>query len=76
MTKDTVMQRVRALASERGGHVSLRVFVSETGINDRWLRGREWWTDGIACSLKLESRHASSLSRVRRWRALYRPLPG
>lgn len=44
MTKDAVMQRVRELATERGGHVSLRVFVSETGINDQWLRGQEWWT--------------------------------
>jgi len=38
------MQRVRALATERGGHVSLRVFVNETGINAQSLRGQEWWT--------------------------------
>lgn len=37
MTKDAVMQRVRALATERGGHVSFNVFVVETGINGQWL---------------------------------------
>ena len=44
MTKDAVMQRVRALATERGGHVSFNVFVVETGINGQWLRGQVWWT--------------------------------
>jgi len=44
MTKDAIIQRIRELAAERGGHVSFRVFVSETGIKDKWLRGQEWWT--------------------------------
>ena len=37
------MQRVRALAAERGGHVSFRAFLSETGVKEKWLRGQEWW---------------------------------
>ena len=44
MTKDAIVKRIRELAAERGGHVSFNVFLSETGIKDKWLRRQEWWT--------------------------------
>ncbi len=43
MTKDLVAQRIYALAKERGGHVSLDAFLSETGIKDKWLRTQPWF---------------------------------
>jgi Meiotically up-regulated gene 113 len=44
MTKEGVAQRIRQLAAQRGGHISFRAFVSETGIQGRWLRNQEWFT--------------------------------
>lgn len=43
MTKDLVAQRIRALAAERDGHVSLRTFLQETGIKEQWLRTQTWY---------------------------------
>ena len=43
MTKDLVAQRIQALATERGGHVSLDTFLAETGIKDNWLRTQPWF---------------------------------
>jgi Meiotically up-regulated gene 113 len=43
MTKDDIAQRILDLAAERGGHVSFHVFISETGIEDKWLRSQEWF---------------------------------
>lgn len=58
MTKDAIMQRIRELAAERGGHVSFNVFVSETGIKDKWLRRQEWWTgwNNLLSEIGLETR--------------------
>jgi hypothetical protein len=58
MTKDDVMHRIQELAAERGGHVSFRVFVSETGINDQLLRRQEWWTgwNNLLAEMGIETR--------------------
>ena len=61
MTKDAIMQRIRELAAERGGHVSFNAFVSETGIKDKWLRRQEWWTgwNNLLSEIGLETRKFS-----------------
>ncbi|MBK7350618.1 MAG: GIY-YIG nuclease family protein [Gemmatimonadetes bacterium] len=61
MTKDAVMQRIRNLAADRGGHVGFDTFVKETGIKDKWLRRQEWWTgwNSLLAELGLETRKFS-----------------
>ena len=58
MTKDDIAQRIRELAAERGGHVSFYVFISETGIKDKWLRSQEWFTgwNNLLTELGIETR--------------------
>ena len=58
MTKDAILQRIRELAAERGGHVGFTAFLSETGIKDKWLRRQEWWTgwNDLLSEIGLETR--------------------
>jgi len=44
MTKEWIIQRIRELAADRGGHISFRAFLAETGFNAQQLRQQEWWT--------------------------------
>jgi hypothetical protein len=43
MDKSQLLQRLRQLASERGGHIAIRTFVDATGISHRWLRDQSWF---------------------------------
>lgn len=58
MTKEDIIKRIRQEASKRGGRVSYRVFLDETGIKDKWLRGQQWWAGWNALLLEagLETR--------------------
>jgi hypothetical protein len=58
MTKDAVIKRIRELAAQRGGHVSFDVFLSETGIKDKWLRRQDWWAgwNNLLSEIGLETR--------------------
>lgn len=58
MTKDAIIQRIRELAAERGGHVGFDAFVSETSIKDKWLRTQEWWNgwNSLLSEIGLETR--------------------
>jgi hypothetical protein len=64
MTKLDVINRIRALASARGGHVSFDAFLRETGIKDKWLRGQEWYSgwNSLLSEVGLETR---AFSRAR-----------
>lgn len=61
MTKDAIIKRLQELATERGGHVSFNLFVSETGIKDKWLRRQEWWTgwNSLLSEIGLKTREFS-----------------
>ncbi len=43
MNKEAIIKKIKALAEERGGHVSFDVFIEESGITAQWLRGQEWF---------------------------------
>lgn len=50
MTKEQILSEIRRVATERGGKVSLRAFLADTGIPERQILGKYWvrWNDALA----------------------------
>ena len=44
MNKESVTQRILALAGDREGHIGLKAFLDETGIKENWLRIQPWYS--------------------------------
>ena len=58
MSKDEVTLLIRRLAHERGGSVSLRVFLGVAGVSERWLRDQIWFAgwNQLVASLGIATR--------------------